>query len=363
MTSFFINTFFDNFFFLLLSFSFFFFFLSPSPQVANFIKPLQALSDDNGRVHCQLNLNTETGRLSSRKPNLQNQPALEKDKYKIRDAFRANEGKTLIVADYGQLELRLLAHITECKSMIDAFKIGGDFHSRTAMGMYPYVEEAVRTGQCLLEREEEEENENEDEEKKKPGKSRRNQLPLLKDQFASERRKAKVLNFSIAYGKTAHGLSKDWGVTVQEAKQEIDAWYSDRPEVMAWQKNTIARANQLGYTRTLMGRYRMLPDAMSKNRGIRSHAERAAINTPIQGSAADVMMMAMLKLHRNERLKEMGWEVILQIHDEVICEGPKESSDEAMDIVVSTMERPFEMPLRVKLEVDAKCDVSWFLAK
>ena len=136
--------------------------------MANFIKPLQALSDDNGRVHCQLNLNTETGRLSSRKPNLQNQPALEKDKYKIRDAFRANEGKTLIVADYGQLELRLLAHITECKSMIDAFKIGGDFHSRTAMGMYPYVEEAVRTGQCLLEREEEEENENEGEEKKKP---------------------------------------------------------------------------------------------------------------------------------------------------------------------------------------------------
>ena len=94
-----------------------------------------------------LNLNTETGRLSSRRPNLQNQPALEKDKYKIRDAFRAGPGKKLIVADYGQLELRLLAHITECQSMISAFHIGGDFHSRTAMGMYPYVEEAVKKGE------------------------------------------------------------------------------------------------------------------------------------------------------------------------------------------------------------------------
>ena len=140
-----------------------------------------------------------------------------------------------------------------------------------------------------------------------------------------------------------------------------------------------------------------LPDAKSKNRGKKGHAERAAINTPIQGSAADVMMMAMLKLHRDERLKgkdnnawmvlwfcngcnivafiylvshpfanfdiELGWKVILQIHDEVICEGPEESHEEAMDIVVGTMERPFEMPLRVKLEVEAKCDVSWFLAK
>ena len=187
--------------------------------------------------------------------------------------------------------------------MLKAFVAGGDFHSRTAMGMYPYVADAVKNGDVLLE----EGSEN------IGGKK----IPLLKDVYATERRKAKVLNFSIAYGKTAHGLSKDWNVTVKEAKQEIDAWYNDRPEVLEWQKNTIQRSNELGYTRTLMGRYRMLPDAMSKNRGHKSHAERAAINTPIQGSAADVMMMAMLKLHRDERLAEMGWEVILQIHDEV----------------------------------------------
>ena len=165
----------------------------------------------------------------------------------------------------------------------------------------------------------------------------------LKDVYATERRKAKVLNFSIAYGKTAHGLSKDWGVSVSEAKKEIEAWYGDRPEVLEWQKRTIERANKHGYTRTLMGRYRMLPDAMVKNRARRGHAERAAINTPIQGSAADVMMMAMLKLHRDERLAEMGWKVICRSTMKIL-EGPEESHEEAMGIVVSTMERPFEMP-------------------
>jgi DNA polymerase I len=117
----------------------------------NFMIPLQSLTDPKGRIHGSINLNTETGRLSSRRPNLQNQPAHEKDRYKIRRAFVAEPGNILIVADYGQLELRLLAHITRCRSMIQAFREGGDFHSRTAMGMYPEVEEAVRNGEVLLE--------------------------------------------------------------------------------------------------------------------------------------------------------------------------------------------------------------------
>jgi DNA polymerase-1 len=120
-------------------------------MLSNFIQPLQDLADENSRVHCSLNINTETGRLSARRPNLQNQPALEKDNYKIRAAFRAEEGKRLIVADYGQLELRLLAHMTDCKSMIKAFKEGGCFHSRTAVGMFDHVKEAVDRGDVLLE--------------------------------------------------------------------------------------------------------------------------------------------------------------------------------------------------------------------
>merc|ERR1711965_904716 len=120
-------------------------------MLSNFILPLQENADERSRVHCSLNLNTETGRLSSRAPNLQNQPALEKDQYKIRAAFTAESGKALVVADYGQLELRLLAHMTKCESMINAFASGGCFHSRTAMGMFDHVKAAVESGEVLLE--------------------------------------------------------------------------------------------------------------------------------------------------------------------------------------------------------------------
>ncbi|KAJ1398202.1 hypothetical protein B484DRAFT_406723, partial [Ochromonadaceae sp. CCMP2298] len=282
--------------------------------IANFLVPLQALVDKNSRIHCSLNLNTETGRLSSRRPNLQNQPALEKDQYKIRDAFTAEEGNTLIVADYGQLELRILAHISACQSMIAAFKAGGCFHSRTAMGMYTEVREAVDSGAVMLEW---------DYSKGQPT------VPLVKDTYASERRKAKTLNFSIAYGKTVHGLAQDWGISKQAAQETLDAWYSDRPEVKAWQDKTQFAVQRQGYVRSIMGRYRRLEDAKDRSNGAAmGHALRAAINTPIQGSAADIVMMAMLKLWRSEVLKGLGWKLLLQIHDEVILEGPKESMEE-----------------------------------
>lgn len=223
-------------------------------MISSFLRPLQHLPGPDDRVHCSLNLNTETGRLSSRKPNLQNQPALEKDRYKIRKAFKAEPGKTLIVADYGQLELRLLAHIAGCHSMLQAFALGGDFHSRTAIGMYPHVAEAVAAETVLLEW--------------NPADGAVPK-PLLKDHFTSERRKAKVLNFSsrhclccyplkiinvrciakvlnfsIAYGKTAHGLAKDWDVSRAEAAATLEAWYADRPEVRQWQKRTIEKARE-----------------------------------------------------------------------------------------------------------------------
>lgn len=234
-------------------------------MIANFLTSLQELADHDSRVHCSLNLNTETGRLSSRRPNLQNQPALEKDKYKIRKAFQSSPGNNLIVADYGQLELRLLASMTECKSMIDAFAAGGDFHSRTAMDMFPHVKESLDAGECLLEW---------DYSKGDAPK------PLLKDMFASERRKAKTLNFSIAYGKTAHGLSQDWGVSKDEANKMLEAWYDARPEVRDWQISTKKHAESHGETRTLMGRYRQLPNGTDrKERILFGQAQRASINT------------------------------------------------------------------------------------
>jgi len=316
-----------------------------------FIKPLQTQTDVNGRIHCSLNLNTETGRLSSRKPNLQNQPALEKDIYKIRAAFAAAPGKKLVVADYGQLELRILAHIADCRSMIEAFELGGDFHSRTAMGMYPHVATAVADGSVLLEWDY----------AKNGGAAP--PKPMLKDVFGAERRKAKTLNFSIAYGKTARGLSNDWNVSLEEAEETLASWYRDRPEVKQWQEDTIADAHACLCTRTLMGRYRPLPLINSRNKGEMRHSERAAINTPIQGGAADVVMKAMLLLHYHPRFNELGWKILLQIHDEIICEGPAESADEALQIVKHTMSNPFKKPLRVELVVDANIGDTWYEAK
>jgi hypothetical protein len=299
------------------------------------------------RIHCSLNLNTETGRLSARRPNMQNQPSLDRDKFRIRSAFIAPPGKSLVVADYGQLELRVLAHLSGCASMIAAFEAGGDFHSRTAMGMYPYVKEAVDKGDVLLEWDEERHG--------KPPK------PLLKDAFKEERRKAKVLNFSIAYGKTAYGLAKDWEISHHEAERTVALWYGNRPEVQSWQERTKELARRTRRVYTILGRHRDLPDI--NTRMLKAHNERAAINTPIQGSAADIVMCAMLKIWRDMELSSLGYRMMLQVHDEIILEGPSEFSEQAMQRVVSLMGSPFDTPLLVDLVVDAKIVRSWGDAK
>lgn len=320
---------------------------SISTLSSTFLIPLQNWAGENNRIHASLNLNTETGRLSSRRPNLQNQPALEKDRYRIRKGFVCDEGNKLIVADYGQLELRLLAHITNCKSMIDAFKAGGDFHSRTALTMFDHVREAVDKGDCLLERDD---NAGDD------------CPPLLKDMFSAERRKAKTLNFSIAYGKTVIGLARDWNVDEEEARRTLRLWYRDRPEISKWQYQCKELLHELGYVETILGRRRYLPFPNTDMRK-RAHAERAAINAPLQGSAADLVMAAMVKLHNNPMLQVLGWKIILQVHDEVILEGPEESADVALPIVEQEMKNPIDINLNVDLTVDARCAKSWYDAK
>ncbi|KAJ0975125.1 hypothetical protein J5N97_017090 [Dioscorea zingiberensis] len=322
--------------------------------ISNFILPLQGshISGKNERIHCSLNINTETGRLSARRPNLQNQPALEKDRYKIRQAFIAKPGNSLIVADYGQLELRILAHLANCESMLQAFKAGGDFHSRTAMNMYQHIREAVDENKVLLEW------------NPQPGEDKP-PVPLLKDAFAAERRKAKMLNFSIAYGKTPVGLARDWKVSVADAKKTVDLWYNDRKEVLKWQKARKAQAAEKQLVYTLLGRARRFPPISKATNAQKGHIERAAINTPVQGSAADVAMCAMLEIDRNAHLKELGWKLLLQVHDEVILEGPTESAEIAKEIVVECMSKPFYGTnfLKVDLAVDAKCAKSWYAAK
>ncbi|CAG9463715.1 unnamed protein product [Pedinophyceae sp. YPF-701] len=369
--------------------------------LSSFIRPLQGddISTPDHRVHCSLNLNTETGRLSARNPNLQNQPALEKDRYKVRAAFCANarEGRSLIVADYGQLELRILAAIAGCESMKHAFEAGGDFHSRTAHGMFQHIKDAVNKGDCRLE------------EGVGEGGS---EVPLIKDLFGSERRMAKILNFSLAYGKTVFGLASDFGQSLTEAQATLDAWYSDRPEVLAWQVEQRKQANAVHYVNTILGRRRHLPDAAGdarraqggdrvlrgdaqqqlkslsrgdapatidkarlltedplnwvfSDRKSRGHAFRAAINTPIQGSAADVVTAAMIEIGRSRELRELGWTLLLQVHDEVILEGPAESAERAKEIVGECMNRPFagHNPLGVDLSVDSNIGQTWYEAK
>uniref|UniRef100_A0ACD5UFH0 Uncharacterized protein n=1 Tax=Avena sativa TaxID=4498 RepID=A0ACD5UFH0_AVESA len=322
--------------------------------ISNFILPLQGnrISCKEGRIHCSLNINTETGRLSARAPNLQNQPALEKDRYKIRQSFVAAPGNSLIVADYGQLELRILAHVANCRSMLDAFKAGGDFHSRTAMNMYQHIREAVEEKRVLLEWD------------PLPGQEKP-PVPLLKDAFGAERRKAKMLNFSIAYGKTAAGLARDWKVKLREAEDTLNLWYSDRQEVLAWQTKQKELAHEKSEVYTLLGRSRRFPNTAYLASNQKKHIERAAINAPVQGSAADVAMCAMLEIERNTRLKELGWTLLLQVHDEVILEGPSESAEVAKAIVVECMSKPFYGTniLTVDLAVDAKCAQNWYAAK
>ena len=171
------------------------------------------------------------------------------------------------------------------------------------------------------------------------------------------------------YGKTAHGLAKDWGVSQPEAQAMLELWYADRPEVRAWQERQHATALETGYTTTLMGRRRRLKSFGGARLSMKDRGSvlRQAINTPVQGGAADVVMLAMIKLAEDARLRALGWDLLLQVHDEVMLEGPEESAADALEIVKECMENPFDgfglKPLRVRLEVDAKSAKTWFQAK
>ena len=174
-----------------------------------------------------------------------------------------------------------------------------------------------------------------------------------------------ILNFSIAYGKTKHGLSRDWGVSLAEAEETVNAWYSDRPEVKAWQDEQHRIVQHTGRVCTLLGRQRHLPDAMASNKAAKAHALRASINTPIQGGAADIAMLAMLELKRSTRLKDIGWRLLMQVHDEVILEGDSSSAEEALALVVHAMQNPFNGKnlLLCDLDVSASYAGNWYEAK
>lgn len=279
---------------------------------------LKVIAPD-GRIHTNFQMTvTATGRLSSTEPNLQNIPVRRKLGAQIRKMFVASPGKVLVDADYSQIELRLLAHISGDKAMQEAFLSGEDFHTVTASRVFGVPLDEV--------------------------------TPAL-------RSRAKAVNFGIVYGISAFSLAQDIGVYPSEAKAYMEAYLDKYHGVRDYMKSIVEKAKEDGYVDTLFSRRRYLPELKSSNFNVRSFGERVALNMPIQGTAADIIKIAMVNVHR--RLAEEGLEakLILQVHDELIVECPDSEAERVKDILTHEMENA--AALSVPLTVDAHIGHSW----
>lgn len=284
-----------------------------------YIDVLPRLVDEKGRVHTSFNqCVTATGRLSSSEPNLQNIPIRGEWARKIREAFVAEEGYLLVSADYSQIELRILAHISGDEALIEAFQKGEDIHSLTASSIFGVPLEEV----------------NED-----------------------LRRKGKTVNFGIVYGISEFGLAKELGISEEKAKGYIEQYFQKFPKVREYVERTIEEATKNCYVRTIFGRKRPLPELLSSNKMRREFGKRAAINAPVQGSAADFIKLAMIRIHRKFREKNLPAKILLQVHDELLIEARVDIVGEAKDILKKEMENVY--PLRVPLVVKIGEGLNW----
>jgi DNA polymerase-1 len=283
----------------------------------------QLVDPDTGRVHtCFNQAVAATGRLSSSDPNLQNIPIRTALGREIRRAFVAEPGHVLISADYSQIELRVLAHLSGDEALTDAFRRGEDIHDRTALKVFG-------TSSGLSDHE--------------------------------LRRRAKIVNYALLYGKTAFTLAKDIGVTQPAAQEFIDAYFAGFPAVRVFIDRLLVDARQTGVVRTLFGRRRLVPDLTSRNGQIRAGAERYAVNFPIQGTAADILKRAMIDVHDGLVASRTGARMILTVHDELLFEAPAEAADETTAIVRRLMEGA--VTLNVPLTVDVGAGANWKEAK
>ena len=279
---------------------------------------LKEISAD-GRIHTNFQMTvTATGRLSSTEPNLQNIPVRRELGAQIRKMFVASPGKVLVDADYSQIELRLLAHIANDETMIAAFRSGEDIHAVTASQVF---------GVPLAE-----------------------VTPL-------QRSHAKAVNFGIVYGISAFSLAQDIGVFQNEAKAYMDSYFAKYHGVRAYMTRVVEQAKADGYVTTLFGRRRDLPELKSSNFNLRSFGERVALNMPIQGTAADIIKAAMVRVDARMRAEKLQARLLLQVHDELIVECPAEEAETVKAILVDEMEHVVDY--RVPLLVDAKIGTSW----
>jgi DNA polymerase I len=270
---------------------------------------------ETGRIHSSFNQTvTATGRLSSSEPNLQNIPVRDAEGRQIRSAFIPREGWQLVSADYSQIELRILAHVSEDPILIESFERGEDIHTRTAEEVFGATPDGI--------------------------------TPAL-------RRQAKAINFGIIYGMSAYGLSRDLGISRRMAKTYIDQYFKRYAGVKQYLDQTVAAARESRQTATLLGRIRLLPDIDSPNANVRGFAERMAVNTPIQGTAADLIKLAMIRVDR--AIAEAGLEsaMLLTVHDELIFEAPPEEIAPLTELVKGIMEGVWSLRVRLKVNVDS----------
>jgi DNA polymerase-1 len=281
----------------------------------------EMVNPDTGRVHTSYNqTGSATGRMSSSDPNLQNIPIRTEMGRQVRKAFMAEGAPDwlLFSADYSQIELRVLAHISQDPGLLEAFRRGEDIHSSTASLMFD--------------------------------------VPL-NDVVADQRRIAKVLNFGVIYGLSAHGISQQTGFSREEGASFIEAYFAKYPGISDYLEQVKVKARAEQYVETLLGRRRYLPDINSPNFNVRGGAERMAINMPIQGTAADIMKLAMIRVQKRLDDEGMKTKMLLQVHDELVLETPKEEMDALKDLVFDEM--PAAMDLDVTLKVDTKWGHTW----
>ena len=293
---------------------------------STYVDALPSLVDpSSGRVHTSFNqTSTTTGRLSSSDPNLQNIPVRTELGRRIRGAFVAPEGFWLLGCDYSQVELRLLAHLSQDPELLGAFYRDEDVHASTAAAIYG--------------------------------------IPLA-EVTPQQRALAKTINFGLMYGMGDYGLSSRTDLTVSEARMFIEAYFKRFSRVKEYLENTVRQAREKGYVETILGRRRYFPELLSSaaNVALRRAAERAAVNMPVQGSAADIMKLAMIRLDRQLRERQFRARMVLQVHDELVLEVPEDELAEVKALVVDVMENAYK--LSVPLKVQASVGKTWMEMK
>ena len=281
------------------------------------------INEKTGRIHTTFHQTvTATGRLSSSDPNLQNIPTRTELGKKLRKVFKAEDGKIFLDADYSQIELRVLAAVSGDANMVEAFKEGIDIHTSTASKIFDVPIEEVSK-----------------------------QL----------RSKAKAVNFGIVYGISDFGLSEQVGINIKEAKKYIEQYLDKYSGIKNYMSEIVESTKKKGYVSTLLGRRRYIPELQSSNFMVRKFGERAAMNTPIQGTAADIIKIAMVNVYKTLKENNLKSKIVLQIHDELLIETLEEEKEEVKEILKSCMENAIK--LEVPLNVEVEEGKNWFQAK